>query len=86
MKREKTMAERIIIAIRNEKRITGRDALTKSIWPNGWTLDNVQRMNAELYFLICDSRVIETKNQLPGTGHEGPPVFEYVYTLKGTKS
>ncbi len=21
----------------------------------------------------------ETKRQIPGTGHEGPPVFEYVY-------
>lgn len=50
--------------------------------------DQLKNFNGALRIAISDGEVIETKRQIPGTGHDGPPVFEYTYTYnlpKGVK-
>jgi hypothetical protein len=32
--------------------------------------------------MIITREVVESRHQLPGTGHEGPAVFEYIYALR----
>lgn len=40
-----------------------------------------REFNTALGELLRAGSVIETKNQIPGTGLQGPPVFEYTYRL-----
>jgi hypothetical protein len=79
---EKPWTQRILRALRNEPRITGRYDLLKSCVPSGqWTLEDTADMNAAVASLIENGQILEQKVQIEGTGEEGPPVFEYVYSI-----
>lgn len=82
-----SMRQRILRALAMGP-ITGQTALIAEVSKGGWTPRDQRDFNAALTIAISDGEVSETKRQVPGTGHEGPPVFEYVYrnTLpKGVK-
>ncbi len=78
----KPWTQRVLRALRNEPRITGRYDLLKSCVPSGqWTLEDTENMNQAIYSLLNDDKIREEKVQIEGTGNEGPPVFEYVYSI-----
>ncbi len=79
---DKPWTDRVLRALRNEPRITGRYDLLKSCVPSGqWSLDDSCGMNHAVNDLIEVGKIREEQVQIEGTGHEGPPVFEYVYSI-----
>ncbi len=79
---DKPWTQRVIRALKNEPRITGRYDLLKSCVPSGqWSLEDTSDMNAAITSLLDSDRIREEQVQIEGTGHEGPPVFEYVYSI-----
>jgi len=60
--------------------VVGRTKLTTDVLGKQFTLAQSAELNDALNDMIRWHEVAEAKRQLPGTGWEGPPVFEYVYT------
>lgn len=87
MSDEKPFTQRIIRALKNEPKIVGRYDLLKSCVPSGqWSLEDTSDLNWAVTALIEQGRITEEQVQIEGTGHEGPPVYEYVYRIvKDTK-
>lgn len=81
-----TMYERIRRALRTAGRtgINGRTMLTSEVLGKDMTLKQSAELNECVNDLIGWKEVSEEKRQLPGTGHDGPPVFDYIYTLAPT--
>jgi hypothetical protein len=65
----------------NPRGILGRAAVTRELFGQHFSLADVKELNRALNDLIVTGRVREEKIQTPGTGQEGPPFFEYNYTL-----
>ncbi len=79
---DKPWTDRVLRALRNEPRITGRYDLLKSCVPSGqWSLEDTSDMNTAINTLLDNGRICEDRVQVEGTGNEGPPVFEYVYSI-----
>ncbi len=79
---DKPWTDRVLRALRNEPRITGRYDLLKSCVPSGqWSLDDVDGLNDAVNQLSEGGKIREDKVQIEGTGNEGPPVYEYVYSI-----
>jgi hypothetical protein len=47
-----------------------------------FSLDDNQYLNNIINTMIAMREVVESRHQLAGTGHDGPPVFEYTYALR----
>lgn len=91
-----SVEERIRRALKNQGPCVGQGELARRVFGQGLTLETQEEFNRALRYLLAYPRtrsglpdlppnVVEEKRQLPGTGHEGPPVFEYVYTLESLK-
>lgn len=60
----------------------GQAELAERVFGPNRTLDDQQRFNETLRSMLTKPvELRETQTQLPGTGMEGPPVYEYVYSL-----
>ncbi len=60
----------------------GQGELMQRVLGAQFSVDDQQRFNETLRSMLAHPPELrETKAQLPGTGHEGPPVYEYTYTL-----
>jgi hypothetical protein len=60
----------------------GQGELMARVLGAQFTPDQQQRFNETLRsMLVAPVELRETKTQLPGTGWEGPPVYEYTYSL-----
>lgn len=60
----------------------GQGELATRVFGANYTLDDQQRFNETMRSMLTHPiELRETKTQLPGTGLEGPPVFEYTYSL-----
>jgi hypothetical protein len=59
----------------------GQGELMQRVLGQQFSVDDQQRFNETLRsMLVPPVELRETKTQVPGTGHEGPPVYEYTYT------
>lgn len=76
-----SLAARIIRALQDAPANGQTDLMQRVLGPNR-TLDQCSQFNATLRFhLVHPIGVVEERIQVPGTGHAGPPVFEFRYRL-----
>lgn len=81
MASERPMTERIIRALRDGPARGQTELMARVLGPE-YSLDEwTDFQTAMRWHLVFPQGVIEEKLQLAGTGHEGPPVYEYVYRL-----
>lgn len=74
-----TLRDRILIVLRQRPRGVGQTDLAREL---GMTHHlEFADLSATINSMLSNPpELLETKRQLPGTGHEGPPVYEYVYS------
>lgn len=76
-KPEATLRQRIHQALKQGPAVGQRELAARL---GMTTFDELNTLAATVRsMLIPPLEIRETKRQLPGTGHEGPPVFEYIY-------
>lgn len=76
-----SLAARIIRALQNGP-VTGQTDLMQAVLGPQRTISQCENFRIALRFhLVPPIGVVEERIQLPSTGHEGPPVFEYRYRL-----
>lgn len=78
-----TMMQRIRRALQGRV-ITGRHVITREVLGDRFSLDDNRHFNNALNTMIISRQVVGSRHQLAGTGHDGPPVFEYTYALRHT--
>ena len=62
--------------------VTGQTDLMRIVLGAERTLPQCEGFRLAMrYHLTPPIKVVEERIQIPGTGHEGPPVFEYRYRL-----
>ncbi len=77
-----TMPARILRALQQLGRAVGRAPIMQQA---NVSVQEWEKFNHAMRILIANEDVVESCVQLPGTGNEGPPVYEYTYTLKEKK-
>lgn len=82
-----TMYERIrrVLRAAGPRGVLSRATITSDVLGQNMTLKQANEVNECINDLIGWKEIVETKNQIPGTGHEGPPVFEYRYAMASAK-
>ena len=80
-KPEKTIEARVLLALR-EAPARGQHDLGRRVLGESYTIEQWDEFASALkWHMTHPATVIEEKRQVPGTGHEGPPVYEYTYRL-----
>lgn len=76
------MQERVLRELRTNGPARGQYDLGRRVLGERYTLDQWHEFTCALNWrMTYPALVIEEKHQLPGTGHEGPPLYEYTYRL-----
>lgn len=78
---ERPMQERVARALK-EGPARGQLELGRRVLGQQYTIDQWEDFVTALrWHMTYPAMVIEERAQLSGTGHEGPPVYEYTYRL-----
>ena len=78
---ERPMQERVLRELRNGP-ARGQYDLGRRVLGDRYSLEQWEEFHTALdWHMTWPPRIVEEKTQLPGTGHEGPPVYEYTYRL-----
>jgi hypothetical protein len=72
-----TMRQRILRALQGGP-VTGQTELIRALKLGPESLGS---FNATLRVCLGQGEVREVRRQLAATGHEGPPVYEYIYSI-----
>lgn len=76
------MQERVLRELRANGPAISQYDLGRRVLGERYTLDQWEDFTTALrWHMTYPALVIEERRQLPGTGHEGPPVYEYTYRL-----
>jgi len=80
-----TMVGRVLRELRDNGPARGQTALAQRVLGERYTMADLESFKLALrWHLNPPSSVIETRVQLPGTGLDGPPVYEYIYSVPET--
>lgn len=74
-----TMRSRILAALQRLGRVNGRADIMKEA---GVSVQEWNTFTSNMRIMLGEGEVVEERVQLPATGIDGPPVFDYYYSVR----